>query len=417
MDNPQPIRESPSTPAEAMPGAAGQRADTGARGEGGTRERLENIDILRGLVMAVMALDHARDYFSNVEVSPTDLSHGSVSLFLTRWVTHLCAPVFFLLAGTGAYLSSRKKLRPQLAHFLLTRGAFLVLLELTVVRVGWDFNLHSSGGPIFGVFNALGVSMIALAGLIYLPPAGVAAFGVALIVLHNLADDVSPEQPGAFGPLWAMLHVQGPVELGGLSFYVSYPLIPWIGVMALGYSIGPLFESERRTRRRRFLLAGMFMTVAFLLLRATNSYGDPDPWGPAEDLKTSFLSFMNVTKYPPSLQYLLMTLGPALVLLAAFDRSNGRFVRALIPLGRTALFFYVLHLYLIHGLALGLGAVQGFEVQSMCVYYTDLPNGYGVSLPVVYLLWLSVVAALYPLCCWYAAFKKKHRDAAWLSYL
>lgn len=380
-------------------------------------ERLESIDVLRGLVMAVMVLDHARDYFSASEINPTAIDHGSVSLFLTRWVTHFCAPVFFLLAGTGAYLSGRRKTRPELASFLLTRGAFLVILDLTIVRLGWDFNFQFAGGPMFVVLSALGFSMIALAGLIYLPVKWVAGFGAAMIVLHNLADGLDQANLGAFRPIWDFLHVRGPVEVGGVPFYVSYPLIPWVGVMALGYGIGPLFEQDRFRRRKQLFFAGLGLTLAFFVLRASNLYGDVSPWRYDAGWVSGFLSFLNATKYPPSLLYLLMTLGPSLLVLAALDRAPGPVARSLIPLGRTALFFYVLHLYLLHAMAVLFGTLQGFSARSMCVFYTDLPIGYGFSLPVVYLWWLVAVAVLYGPCLWYANLKKRHRNEAWLSYL
>jgi uncharacterized membrane protein len=288
---------------------------------------------------------------------------------------------------------------------------------VTVIHFAWDFNLRYDEGPTFGVLSALGASMMILAGLIYLPLGWSVAIGVGMIVLHNLTDEVDPEHLGLFGPVWSFLHVSGAEHIGELPFYVSYPLIPWVGVMALGYGIGPLFGQPRPTRRRQFVISGVLLTLAFIVLRAMNAYGEPIEWEPGEDAKTTFMSFLNLSKYPPSLQYLLMTLGPALVLLAAFDRPPGPVARALMPLGRTALFFYVLHLYVIHALALGLGVLQEFDVLSMCVYYTDLPDGYGFHLPVVYLLWLTVLAVLYPACLWYAALKKKHKDKAWLSYL
>jgi uncharacterized membrane protein len=386
------------------------------------RVRLDSVDLLRGLVIVIMALDHARDYFTGVRLDPTgstDLSQMAAPLFFTRWITHFCAPVFVFLAGTSAFLyQARGRSRAEVSRFLLTRGIWLVVLELTVVRWAWNFNFNYTTEMLFvQVIWVIGVSMIVLAGLIYLPPRAVAAVGIAMILGHNLLDGITPQSLGGWGPLWTFLHVQAAIPLGGGQvFFVVYPLIPWIGVMAAGYAFGILLLRPEQERRRRLLLLGVGLTLAFLVIRAVNLYGDPAPWAVKETAGRTVLSFLNTTKYPPSLQFLLMTLGPAIAVLPLFERLTGPGARALIVFGRVPLFFYVLHLYLIHALALMVGTLAGFDPRSFLHLWLKNPDGWGYGLPVVYLVWVGVVLALYPACRWFAGVKARRREA-WLSYL
>jgi len=382
------------------------------------RVRLDSVDLLRGLVMVIMALDHTRDYFTNARFNPTDLTQASAALFVTRWITHFCAPVFVFLAGTGALLSfSRGKSRGDLARFLLTRGLWLVLLEFTVVRFAWTFDWDYRRMLFVQVIWALGVSMMALAGLIYLPLKAIAAVGVAMIVGHNLLDPLGPAALGSWGPLWTLLHVQAPMPLfGGLVLFVGYPLIPWIGVMATGYAFGSLLRRPPDERRRTLLLLGGGLTLAFVLIRAWNGYGDPHRWAPQGSALFTVLSFFNTSKYPPSLLFLLMTLGPAILALVAFERVSGAAARFLIIFGRVPLFFYVLHLFLIHAAAVAVAGLTGFGAQTLMRDWMSIPPGWGFGLPVVYLIWITVVLALYPLCRWFAGVKARRRDP-WLSYL
>ncbi|MGH7527313.1 MAG: DUF1624 domain-containing protein, partial [Gemmatimonadales bacterium] len=367
------------------------------------RVRLDSIDLLRGLVMVIMAMDHARDYFTDVRFDPTDLSQTSAALFLTRWITHFCAPAFVFLAGTSAFLSqSRGKSREELARFLVTRGLWLVVLEFTVVRLAWTFDPFYSQLLFVQVIWALGVSMIALAGLIHLPLPVVAAVGVAMIAGHNLLDPVRPETLGGWGALWTVLHIQAPITLGGRVLFVGYPLIPWIGVMAAGYAFGALIVRPAEQRRRNLLLLGGGATVAFIALRALNAYGDPSHWSPQASPLFTLLSFLNTTKYPPSLLFLLMTLGPAIVSLVLFERLSGPVARFFIVYGRVPLFYYILHLFLIHGLAVLVAELTGFGARSLMTMWLSLPATWGFGLPVVYLVWAVVVLALYPLCRWFA---------------
>jgi uncharacterized membrane protein len=383
------------------------------------RSRLTAVDLLRGLVIVLMALDHARDFFTSVRFDATDLTQTTAALFLTRWVTHFCAPVFVFLAGTSAFLyQARGRTRGEVSRFLLTRGLWLVVLELTVVRWAWMFNFNYTTELLFvQVIWALGISMIVLAGLIHLPTWAIAAAGIGMIAGHNLFDGVTPESLGAWGPLWTILHVQTAIPLGGEQvLFVIYPLIPWIGVMAAGYAFAPLLRRPERERRRLLLGLGVGLTLAFLVLRAVNGYGDPAPWSGQDSPGRTVLSFLNTTKYPASLLFLLMTLGPAIALLPLLERWTGPFARAITVFGRVPLFFYVLHLALIHALALLVGTLAGFDPRSFLRVWLFLPDEWGYGLGVVYLVWAGVVVALYPACRWFAGVKARRREA-WLSYL
>src|SRR2546423_2319038 len=334
--------------------------DEAARGQptGVVRQRLDSVDLLRGLVMVIMALDHVRDYFHSDALlfDPTDLSKTNVALFFTRWVTHFCAPVFVFLAGTGAFLSaSRGKTRAELSRFLLTRGLWLILLELTVVNLGWSFSFGTQF--VVQVIWAIGVSMIVLALLVYLPVWAITAFGVLMIATHNLLDPVQARSLGAFSGLWATLHSRELTETyGGIRVFTMYPLVPWIGVMAAGYGFGQLYLLERERRRRLMLRLGLGLTLLFIILRAINIYGDPHPWTVQNSAVYTFLSFINCEKYPPSLLFLLMTLGPAIIALALFERFNREpvpgLLQPLVVFGRVPLFFYIIHIPLIHALAI-----------------------------------------------------------------
>ena len=390
------------------------------------RPRLENIDVLRGLVMVLMALDHTRDFLSHDALlfRPLDLTQTYAALFFTRWITHFCAPVFCFLAGTAAFLSlTRGKTKTDLARFLITRGLWLVLLELTVMQFAWtfSFDIHSLGG---GVIWALGWSMVALAVLIYLPVWAIAAFGIVMIGSHNLFDSVPPEAFGSLGWLWNVLHAGNPIHLSpSFTFYIGYPLVPWIGVMAAGYAYGAVVKLDHARRRRRTLWLGISLCAAFVVIRATNIYGDPFPWSRQQSLLFTVFSFIKCEKYPPSLLYLLMTLGPSLIVLALLDRDLGKFWRPFIVFGRVPLFFYVVHIFLIHAIALlisylryggpsGLFVGPLFQGEGRSLY----PPDYGFGLAGVYAVWLLVVIALYPVCRWFAEVKQRRRGG-WLSYL
>ncbi|MET0388307.1 MAG: heparan-alpha-glucosaminide N-acetyltransferase domain-containing protein, partial [Polyangiales bacterium] len=393
----------------------GAGASRPAAGTGGIRApaRVRSIDVLRGLVIVLMALDHVRDYFTNVRYEPTDLAKTSVALFFTRWITHYCAPTFIFLAGTSAYLLSRKLDRPALQRFLLTRGLWLVLLEFSVVSFVWSFNFLYKLGLVMQVIWATGISMCFLAGLVYLPTVAVGAVGVVMIAGHNLLDGIPPARFGGWAPLWNIIHVQGELPFG----LALYPLVPWIGVMASGYAFGACYRLDGETRTRRQLALGAGLIALFLIVRGINVYGDLQPWAAQRDVLWTVMSFINVTKYPPSLAYVTMTLGPALLLLAAFEHlPGGRLARALETLGRVPMFAYVLHLAIAHLLAGVLGLVWLDTPVILTNIFVFYPDAWGVGLGSVYVAWLVVLACLYPLCRWFAALKRQRTDW-WLAYL
>lgn len=380
----------------------------------GRPSRLPSIDILRGTVMAIMLIDHVRAYLGNVRFDPTDLARTTAPLFLTRWITHYCAPVFILLAGMSAWLAGRRRTRRELSVFLLTRGLWLVAVEFTVVSFAWYFNLDFPMGAFGQVIWAIGMSMVVLAALVWLPVPAIAAISLVMIGGHNLLDGVTPESLGALAPLWTVLHAPGP--LAGMGIFVMYPLIPWIGVLAAGYVLGAWLQRRPEDRPRRLLTLGAVLTLGFVAIRAVNLYGDPRPWVAQAEPAFTALSFLNVTKYPPSLLYLMMTLGPALLALAWLERAPRRGTAWLAIIGQVAFFYYVVHLYVVHTLAVGLGMAQGFAPGDIAQLFLNLPAGYGLGLPAVWALTAAVLAALYPLCRWYAGVKRRGRGW-WWSYL
>ncbi|NEO57121.1 MAG: DUF1624 domain-containing protein [Okeania sp. SIO3B5] len=382
--------------------------------------RVISVDILRGLVMVLMTLDHVRMFFSNADFNPLDLTETNIPLFLTRWITHLCAPTFIFLAGIGAYLSlKRGKTKQRLSRFLLLRGLWLVFLDLTVVSFSWGFKLSYifSGA---GVLWAIGCSMIFLAAIIYLPTRTIAIIAIFLIVGHNFFDNVQAEQLGNIGWLWAILHQRTMIEpISGFRFFVLYPLIPWIGVMALGYVFGTLFEMEKERRLQLLRKIGLSMIVAFIVIRATNIYGDPNSWSIQSNFPDTLLSFINCHKYPPSLLYLLITLGIAILLLYWLEKTKIRYFKPLIILGQQPLFFYVIHIYLIHLTAI-LFALYRYGIEPFTFSQVGInwkPQAFGYNLPIVYLIWLLITFLLYIICNWFAKYKKNHKSKWWLNYL
>jgi uncharacterized membrane protein len=387
------------------------------------KPRLDSIDTLRGLVMILMALDHTRHFFSNaLSFDPTDLSRTYPALFLTRWITHFCAPVFIFLAGTGAFLSTtRGKTKCDLSRFLVSRGLWLVVLELTWVRFGWLFNVdyHFAMGIVIW---AIGWSMVVLAGLVFLPLRWIATIGVVMIAGHNLFDYVEPEDWHSFSWLWKILHSGGEIDLGGgFRFGAGYPLVPWIGVMAAGYGFGALFTREARERRKWLFILGGGLTLLFVVVRGVNIYGNPEPWTPQKNALSTIFSFLNCHKYPPSLAYLLMTLGPAMIVLGLLDGGTPRWMQPIVVFGRVPLFYYLLHLPLIHGLSVIVAYVRHGRADWLFANPIDpaaatRPENFGFDLSIVYLVWIAVVLALYPICRWFAELKRRRREV-WLSYL
>lgn len=385
--------------------------------------RVDAVDVLRGAVMVLMVLDHTRDYFGDATFDPTDLSRASPAMFLTRWVTHFCAPGFAFLAGTGAYLAgSRGRSRAELATFLATRGLWLIFLELTVVRFGLYFDLVNAP-VILTVLWSIGASFVVLAGLVFLPSQIVGALGVLLIALHGLAGGVAvgSEAPAALRAAVTMLLRPGLLLLpGGVTVLVGYPLLPWLGVVAAGYGFGEVIRLEPRRRCRVMGLLGLAMTAAFVVLRMWGVQGDPRPWTTQGTPLSTVLSFLNCTKQPPSPLFVLMTLGPAIAALAVIDRAGirGPIGRALVTLGRVPLFYYLSQWFVIHGLAVLAGLMRGLPVAWLCspAALGPPPEGWALELPGIYLAWVVVLAVLYPPCRWFAGVKSRH-PGGWLAYL
>jgi uncharacterized membrane protein len=372
----------------------------------GERARIGSVDTLRGLVMVIMALDHTRDFFSITGFNPREVTDPL--LFLTRWVTHFCAPTFILLAGLSAFLYGRGKSLGELSRFLLVRGLWLILIDLTLIKFGWRFELdlyRLSAGVIF----VIGASMVALSALIWLPRWAIASLALLMIAGHNLLDNVRAEDLGEASGAWHVLHEPGLVPLGdSVTLYILYPLVPWIGVMASGYLLGPVMQLDQGKRQRILLAVGAAITVGFLVLRVTNVYGDPTPWTPQDTWLSTILSFFNCEKYPPSLLYLMMTLGTALILLALFEQVRGALASFLATFGRVPFFYYVVHIYLIHALAVA----TAFAITGALATTPEI----NFSLTGVYIVWLMVVVLLYPICRWFSELKEKS-SGWWWTYL
>ncbi len=374
--------------------------------------RLPGIDRLRGLVILLMALDHVRDFFNAdaLYFAPTDLARTYPALFLTRFVTHYCAPTFVFLAGVSAFLHGRKlDDRRALARFLITRGVWLILLDIVVVSPVWGLEL---GLINLATLWAIGFSMIVLAGLVFMPPHGLLLVGVLILFGHNLLDHVHASAFGNLAPLWTMLHEPGALPFG-LYGWVSYPVLPWIGIMAVGYGLGHVFLEPATKRERQLTVLGLAAIALFLLLRGTNLYGDPHPWGVQTHGVMTVLSMLNVTKYPPSLLYALVTLGPIFLLLPAMERLGGFVGEVLATYGRVPLFIYLLHLYVARAAAVALWLVEGFDLHQLHGFGVQAA---GLSLAGTYAAWILIMAVLYPACRWYAGVKQRRRDW-WLSYL
>lgn len=389
------------------------------------KNRITAIDLLRGTIMIIMALDHVRDYLftESFFYDPLDLSRTSGPIFFTRWITHFCAPIFMLLAGTSAYLIGQRKSRQELSGFLLKRGIWLIVLELTVVNLGWNFNLEF---PMFFFITiwALGLSMIILAAFIYLPIKVILPVCIVIIAGHDLLDGVHFDGNSFSSFLWSLLHDQRFFTWNDRLFLVGYPIVPLMAVMPLGYCLGAWYTTgyDVAKRQRQLKWTGFTAVTAFVLIRLLNTYGDPIPWTTQKDTLFTFLSFINVNKYPPSLSYLLLTLGSACLFLSFTERLKGPVVRMISVYGRVPMFYYLIHIYVIHAIAMLTSALTPGQdwrlwILHKPIWFTEDLKGYGFSLPVTYLIWIVVVIGLYPLCQRYDAYKQAHKDKWWLSYL
>jgi uncharacterized membrane protein len=391
-----------------------------------TASRLTSIDALRGAVMIIMALDHVRDFFhaDAMVFRPEDLARTTAPLFFTRWITHFCAPVFFFVAGLGAFLWRSKEGRTTaaLSRYLWTRGVWLVVLELTVLRFAFFFSL-SEGPLLLTVLWALGLSMLVLALLCRVPIRMLALISLGTIALHNLLDPISARSLGSAAFVWNILHQPGLFFVSGVAVVVAYPLVPWVAVMIAGYCFGAFYTSAPQPGRQRVMLqSGAAATLMFVVLRGINVYGDPAPWSTAVP-DAALLSFLNTTKYPPSLLFLLMTLGPALACLSWLDRLELSTGHPVVVIGRVPLFFFLAHFLLAHLLAVPFAWLRYGEIAFLARPMPSMggaaelyPPGFGYNLAVVYLVWPAVVALTYPLCRWLARVKERRRDW-WLAYL
>lgn len=378
--------------------------------------------------MMLMAIDHIRDFIarSAMQFLPTDLTRTTAAIFFTRWITHFCAPVFMLTAGLGAFfwMNRGHRSKAELSRFLVTRGIWLILLEVTVLRVIMFSQVSYRGNiVILLILWAIGLSMIALAALIYLPPRWLVGASIAIVGLHNLLDPISAQRLGRAAWLWDILHQQALFRWLGMNFVTAYPVLPWIGVIAAGYCLGTVFLWDAVRRQRFLLLMGLGLTAGFIVLRGINIYGDPARWTHQSSSLFTVLSFLNTRKYPPSLDFLLMTLGPAIAVMALLDRRHFSSTNPLIVFGRVPFFYYGAHLVLAHAIAIVMNFARyggkpflWIAPPSMGGPSELFPADYGYPLWVVYAVWIVVLLLLYPACLWFSRLKQRRHDW-WLSYL
>ena len=390
--------------------------------------RIQSVDALRGAIMMLMAIDHIRDYVarSAMQFLPTNLTRTTTAIFFTRWITHFCAPVFMLTAGLGAFfwMSRGHRSKGELSRLLITRGVWLIFLEVTVLRLIVFSQLGFHASPvILLILWAIGLSMIALAGLIHLPTRVLAGFSIAIIGLHNLLDKVSAERFGRNAWLWDILHQQNVFAFLGINFVTAYPVLPWIGVMAAGYCFGTVYLWDASRRERFLIRLGLALTLVFVGLRAINFYGDPTRWSHQPSALFTLLSFLNATKYPPSLDFLLMTLGPAIAAMAWLERFHFSFNNPLIVFGRVPFFYYGAHLLVAHLIAIAMNFARYGRTSFLLIAPPSMgspsdvfPPDYGFPLWTVYAVWIGVLLLLYPACLGFARLKQ-HRHDWWLTYL
>ncbi len=389
-------------------------------------KRIESIDILRGLVMILMVLDHVRDFFHINAFAgnyPENLESTTLALYFTRFITHYCAPVFVFLAGTSAFLYGLKNTKKALSKFLITRGIWLIIVEIIIINLLWWFDI-TYGMINLQVIWAIGFCMIALGILIYLPKKILLVLGLLIVVGHNSLDGISFPDENPLSIVWKLFHQLGCISIGGGRLICfSYPVLPWIGVMILGYCFGNFYKKEMLTgtRKKWLLIIGISAVVLFFVLRTFNIYGDRMLWTGQESFSKTIISYLILSKYPPSLLFLLITLGPALLFLYAIENIKNKITSFLIVFGRVPFFFYVLHVFVVHTSAL-LGLIITGKDWRVMILDNETMNsgsltGYGYSLGIVYLVWITVVLLLYPLCKWFMNYKATHKDTWWISYI
>lgn len=385
--------------------------------------RIQSIDLLRGLVMVIMALDHVRDLLHHDAFlyNPLDASKTTPILYFTRWVTHFCAPTFVMLSGTSAYLVGLRKSKQELSRFLLTRGCWLIFVDIAIMCFAFSFSPKLLA---FSVLAVMGSGMILLSLLVYLPERVIAMIGLILIFCHNTLEGIQFTPGSTAQMFWSLLHAPGVTRFGNITFLIGYPLVPWVGLVMAGYGLGMLFHPEFDPARRQRLLRvmGLSAIFLFLVLRYIDIYGDPLKWQPGANGIQTLMSFFNVLKYPPSLLFLLITLGPVLLMLSWLQTASISPGNPLVLLGRVPLFYFVVHFQVIHIIAIAVAVGMGHSLDAMLThnFVLDTPkiiDNYGLSLPWIYAIWILLVLGLYPVCKWYAKYKAMHREQWWLSYL
>lgn len=385
------------------------------------QNRINSIDLLRGIVMIIMALDHTRDFFHAQAFldDPLNLQTTTPALFATRWVTHICAPTFVFLSGTSAFLQSLRKTKKELSSFLLTRGLWLILVEVLIMTLAitFDMGYHLI---ILQTIWSIGISMVLLSALIWLPFPWIFAMGILIVAGHNLLDMYEATRKN-FSIAYSLLHVRSVHTVGNKSLFVFYPFLPWAGTMILGYCFGKYYLADIMNRNKRSILLGAALILFFIILRWTNTYGDPQEWKPQSSPLYTLFSFINTQKYPPSLLYLAITMGLSLLMLGLIGNVKNKFADIITVYGRVPLFYYVIHFYVLHLLSMILYLMNGHSFEEGAKGVNGIPlkfyqPGEGFGLPGVYVVWLIVVVALYPLCRWYAGYKRQ-QPSWWLSYL
>jgi uncharacterized membrane protein len=387
------------------------------------QKRITSVDLLRGAVMIIMALDHTRDFFhfDAQRGSPLDLTTTTPILFFTRWITHFCAPVFIFLSGTSAFLQSARKSKKELSVFLIKRGLWLILVEVTIVNLLLTFDIDFSFIAL-EVIWAIGISMVILGLMVWLPFEIILTVGLLIVLSHNTLDFYEKDQATPFSAAYDLIHRRGSHALWGKhQLLILYPFLPWTGLMMVGYCLGKILRStDRAYRKRSLVIAGISTIALFMILRYINVYGDPVPWSPQRNVFYTFLSFINSSKYPPSLFFMCMTIGPALLLMAWWDNIQTGFAKIVSVYGRVPFFYFLAHLFVIHLLSAVTYLMRGHsfaEGTNPAAFIKFIQPGEGVQLRYVYLIWLAIVIGLYPVCKWYDRYKTNHKEKWWLSYL
>jgi uncharacterized membrane protein len=388
-------------------------------------KRIESIDLLRGLIMVIMALDHTRDFFHKEGLSgdPLNADTSTPTLYFTRWITHFCAPTFVFLSGVSAWLQSQRKSKKELSWFLISRGLWLIFIDLTIMSLIFSADIYFSTFTLETLWS-IGAGMVILGIVIHLPFRFILAIGLLIFFGHNLLDFAEQSRNGAVPVWWSFLHRPAIIPFSSNhSLFIFYPFLPWAGLMLLGYCSGKLFTDTDAEKRKKILLAiGSSAIVFFVLLRFINIYGNPLPWSRQKDSLSTFFVFMNVQKYPPSLLFLCATMGPVLIFLAFVKNTGSKWVKIVSVYGRVPLFYFIVHFFILHTAAIIVYLSRGHSVAEGMKGVPGLPfkfavPGEGYSLLAVYGIWILLVIILYPICKWYDSYKTRHKEKWWLSYL